>query len=146
MLANAVKAKKGGEAYDKAFKAVSDALAAADAGLKAKQQNWDGFTVEAALETLKSATGEYQEAVVKGRIAKPVEYQDARGFMLSCREDDRRGRARAGEEGCRRAEPCARRARRLKKAFPTAMPPKEPVKDYGGVLGDVSRSSWRPAS
>jgi hypothetical protein len=27
----------------------------------------------------------------------------------------------------------------LKKAFPTAMPPKVPVKDHGAVLGDVSR-------
>ena len=35
-----VKAKKGGDDYAKAWKAVDDALAAADAGLKAKQANW----------------------------------------------------------------------------------------------------------
>ncbi len=27
----------------------------------------------------------------------------------------------------------------LKKAFPTAMPPKTPLKDHGAVLSDVSR-------
>ena len=27
----------------------------------------------------------------------------------------------------------------LKKAFPSPMPPPTPVKDYGGVLADVSR-------
>jgi hypothetical protein len=27
----------------------------------------------------------------------------------------------------------------LKKAWPEAMPPAKPVKDYGAVLGDVSR-------
>jgi len=27
----------------------------------------------------------------------------------------------------------------LKKAFPSPMPPRTPVKDYGGVLADVSR-------
>ena len=27
----------------------------------------------------------------------------------------------------------------LKKTWPSAMPPKTPVKDYGSVLGDVSR-------
>ena len=62
-------------------KPVNDALAAADAGMKAKQANWPGFVVEAAVEALKAAAGEYQQAVVGGRIAKPVEYQDARGFV-----------------------------------------------------------------
>src|SRR5882672_1116053 len=81
LLSNAVKAKKGGEDYDKAFKAVEEALTAADAGLKTKQPNWDSFAVETALELLKSSTGEYQQAIVKGRIAKPVEYQDSRGFV-----------------------------------------------------------------
>ena len=69
LLSNAVKAKKGGEDYDKAFKAVEEALVAADAGLKTKQPNWDSFAVETALELLKSSTHEYEEAIVKGRIA-----------------------------------------------------------------------------
>ena len=81
-LSDVVKAKKGGADYAKALKAVNDTLAAADAGMKAKQANWPGFVVEAAVEALKAATGEYQQAVVGNRIAKPVEYQDARGFIL----------------------------------------------------------------
>jgi hypothetical protein len=138
-LANAVKSKKGGEPYDKAFKAVRDALAATDEGLKAKQQNWDAFTVEAALETLKSATGEYQEAIIKGRIAKPVEYQDARGFILHAEK-----MFDAVAPGLEKKDADAFKHVRdafaeLKKAFPTPMPPKTPVKDYGAVLGDVSR-------
>src|SRR5215813_4585083 len=80
-LANAVKSKKGGSDYEQALKAVNDALDAADRGLREKQEKWDSFSVETALEVLKSATGEYQQAIVKGRIAKPVEYQDARGFV-----------------------------------------------------------------
>jgi hypothetical protein len=81
-LADVVKAKKGGNDYAKALKSVNDALAAADAGVKATQDNWPGFTVEAAVEALKAAAGEYQQAIVGGKIAKPVEYQDARGFVL----------------------------------------------------------------
>jgi hypothetical protein len=73
VLANVVKAKKAGDDYDRAVKAVTDALDAADRGLQEKHSNWDSFTVETALEVLKSATGEYEEAIVKGRIAKPVE-------------------------------------------------------------------------
>ena len=82
LLATVVKQKKGGDDYAKAWKQVEDALAAAEAGVKAKQAS-DGFVVETALELLKSATGEYQQALgkTKGRIAKPVEYQDARGFV-----------------------------------------------------------------
>src|SRR5262249_37905689 len=73
--ADVVKAKKGGADYARALKSVNDALAAADAGMKAKQSNWSGFVVEAAVEALKAAAGEYQQAIVGGRIAKPVEYQ-----------------------------------------------------------------------
>ena len=139
LLANVVKAKKGGDDYDKALKTVEEALAAADAGLKAKQPNWDSFSVETALELLKSSTHEYEEAIVKGRIAKPVEYQDARGYVwqsekmlesiapaLEKKDADALKAVRAGY-----AE--------LKKAWPSAMAPKMPVKDYGAVLGDVSR-------
>ena len=138
-LSNVVRAKKGGDDYARARKTVMDALAAADAGLKAKQAKWESFTVETALETLKSATGEYEEAVVKGRIAKPVEYQDARGFVLQA-ESMIESVAPSLEKKDADALAHARAAlAELKKAFPGAMPPKTPVKDHGAVLGDVSR-------
>ena len=139
VLARIVKAKNGGADYEAAVKAVKDALEAADAGLKAKQSNWGTFTVETTLELLKESAREYQQAVVKGRIAKAVEYQDARGFIwhgekllesvasdLEKKDVDalRRAREAIGE---------------LMKAFPSPVPPKTPVKDYGAVLGDVSR-------
>jgi len=95
--------------------------------------------VEAALETLKSATGEYQEAVVKGRIAKPVEYEDARGFVLHAEkmiDTVAPGLEKKDADALKHVRDALAE---LKKAFPTVMPPKTPVKDYGGVLGDVSR-------
>ena len=138
-LSDVVKAKKGGAEYTKALKAVHDALGAADAGMKAKQSDWPGFVVEAAVEALKAATGEYQQAVVGGKIAKPVEYQDARGFILqadrmieSVAPDlQRKDSAALDQVRAGLAE--------LKQAFPSPMPPRTPVKDYGGVLADVSR-------
>jgi hypothetical protein len=138
-LADVVKARKGGKDYAKALQRVKDALAAADAGLKAKQDNWAGFVIEAAVETLKMAADEYQKAIVGGRIAKPVEYQDARGFIwqadamiesvsaaLASRDAGSLAGVRAG-------------LAELKKAFPSAIPPKAPVKDAAAVLGDISR-------
>jgi hypothetical protein len=138
-LADVVKAKKAGD-YTKALKAVNDALAAADAGMKAKQQaNWPGFVVEAAVETIKTATGEYGQAIVGGRIAKPVEYQDARGFifqgsgMIESVAGDLQKKDAAALKDVRTG------LAELKKAFPSAMPPKTPVKDAAAVLGDVAR-------
>ena len=139
LLSNAVKAKRGGEDYDKALKAVEEALAAADAGLKSKQPNWDSFAVETALELLKSSTNEYQEAIVKGRIAKPAEYQDARGYVWQS-EKMIESLAPALEKKNADALKAVRDGYgELKKAWPAAMAPKTPVKDYAAVLGDVSR-------
>jgi hypothetical protein len=138
LLATAVKQKKGGDDYAKAWKQVEDALAAADAGVKAKQTS-DSFVVETALELLKSATGEYKEAIVKGRIAKPVEYQDARGFVWQAEK-----MIESIAPGLEKKDPDALKQVRtgfaeLKKTWPAAMPPKTPVKDYAAVLSDVSR-------
>jgi hypothetical protein len=138
-LADVVKAKKDGNDYTIALKSVNDALAAADAGLKAREDNWPGFVVEAAVEALKMATGEYQQAIVAGRIAKPVEYQDARGFvwqangMIESVAADLQKKDAAALQGVRAG------LAELKKAFPSAMPPQVPVKDAATVLGDVSR-------
>jgi hypothetical protein len=138
-LAGTVKAKKGGEAYAKAWQAVENALAAADAGLKARQSEWAGFTMETALELLKSAAGEYEESVSRGRIRKSVEYQDARGFVWQA-ERMIDGVAPALERKDAEALKQVREAlAELKKSFPSPLPPKTPVKDVGGVLGDVSR-------
>jgi hypothetical protein len=138
-LSDVVKAKKGGAEYTKALKAVHDALGAADAGMKAKHSDWPGFVVEAAVEALKAATGEYQQAVVGNRIAKPVEYQDARGFILQA---DRMIESVASD--LQQKDPAALGQVRaglveLKKVFPSPMPPRTPVKDYGGVLAEVSK-------
>jgi hypothetical protein len=139
VLANAVKAKKGGDDYAKAFKAVADALAAADTGLKAKQPGWDSFVMETALETLKSATGEYEQAIAKGRIAKPVEYQDARGFVWQAEQMIEQVAPALEKKDADALAHVRTALGELKKAFPAAMPPTTPIKDYGAVLGDVSR-------
>ena len=138
LLANTVKQKKGGEDYDRAWKAVQDALAAADAGIKAKQAS-DGFVVESALELLKSATGEYQEAIVKGRIAKPVEYQDARGFVWQAEKMIESVAPALEKKDAEALKHVRDGFAELKKTWPSAMPPKAPVKDYAAVLSDVSR-------
>jgi hypothetical protein len=138
LLGTTVKQKRGGEDYAKALKAVDDALAAADAGVKAKQAE-DSFTVETALELLKSATQEYQQAIVKGRIAKPVEYQDSRGFVWQAEKMIETLGPALGKKDADALKHLRYGFAELKKAWPAAMAPKTPVKDYAAVLSDVSR-------
>jgi hypothetical protein len=139
-LVNVVKSKKGGNDYVRALKAVGDATAPADAALRTKQaDHWASFVAEAAVEALKVAAGEYENAIVGGRIAKPVEYQDARGFIM---EAERMIESVAG--GLEKKDAAAfkelrARLAELKKVFPTAVPPRSPVKDHGAMLAIVSR-------
>ena len=138
LLATTVKQKKGREDYAAAWKGVEDALAAADAGVKAKQVS-DGFAVETALELLKSATGEYQQALGKGRITKPVEYQDSRGFVWQAEKMVESLGSALEKKDADALKHVRDGFAELKEAWPAAMPPKTPVKDYAAVLGDVSR-------
>jgi hypothetical protein len=137
-LAQTVKAKNEG-AYRAALAAVEERLAAADKGLRAKEQNWSAHTVDTVLEVLRNAGNEYEEAVEGGRIGKPVEYQDSRGFvwqaekLLNSVADDL---ARKDAEAVKAAQASFAE---LKKAWPTPVPPKQPVKDHGQVLADISK-------
>ena len=133
VLSDLVKAKKGGNDYTKALKAVNDALAAADAGMKPKQGNWPGFVVEAAVEALKAATGEYQQAIVGGRIAKPVEYQDARGFVWQADRMIESVAADLQKKDAAALDEMRAGLAALKKAFPSPTPPRAPVKDKGNA-------------
>jgi hypothetical protein len=139
VLADTVKRRKAGADYYKAMAAVQAALAKADAGLKGKEANWPAFTVELTLELLKSAAGEYEEAVVKGRIAKPVEYQDARGFVWQA---ETMLNGVADELGKKNADALKRMQEHiaeLKTVFPAPTPPKQPVKDHADVLAMIAQ-------
>jgi hypothetical protein len=138
-LANTVKRKKGGADYSKALAAVQDALGKADTGLKAKAADWTPFTVEVALELIKSAGNEYEEAIVKGRIAKPVEYQDARGFIWHA---EAMINSVAPELEKKNADALKRLRAQLadvKAVFPTPMPPKQPVKSHADLLTMIAQ-------
>lgn len=78
------------KAVSKARQKIDAALAAADAGLKARQPDWPRFTLAVAIAVLNSAPDEFDDAVSKapnaGRVVHPLGYQTARGFV---READR---------------------------------------------------------
>jgi hypothetical protein len=136
-LAGVVKAKRSAD-YPAAVAAVATALAAGDAGLKTRQADWPSFVVATAIMALKSAVGEYSGAIVKGRIAKPVEYQDSRGFVWQA---ERMVESVAPE--LERKNPGGLKDVRagfaqLKKIWPSPTPPKTPVRSAGAMAAEIS--------
>jgi hypothetical protein len=136
-LAQTVKSRNK-DAYATALAGVDERLAAADRSLRGKEQNWPSFILETVMEVLQTATDEYEAAVDDSRIKNVVEYQDARGFVWQA---EKLFESVADELTRRDAE--ATKAIRaafaeLKKTWPTAMPPKSPVKDLSQVLAGVS--------
>jgi hypothetical protein len=136
-LAVVVKEKRSAD-YPVALARVTDALAAGDAGLKARVSDWSSFTLATAILALKAATGEYGEAIVKGRIAKPVEYQDSRGFVWQAE----RIVESVANDLARKDEASLKAVRagftQLKKAWPAPVPPSVPVKSLKAVTSDVA--------
>ena len=92
-LAEVVKARKGGADYAKALKRVNDALGAADVGMKARQSNWPGFVVEAAVEALKTASGEYQAGDRRRKDRQARRISGRARLRLAGRAHDRERRA-----------------------------------------------------
>jgi hypothetical protein len=137
-LTQTVKAKNK-DAYARARAALEERLAAADAKVRAKEANAAYFTLEAVLEILQVAAEEYEAAIGKGgRIANLVEYQDARGFVF---ESERLVNGVASQLSAKDADAVKKiqaGLADLKTIFPTAVPPKQAVKDAGQFLSDVS--------
>jgi hypothetical protein len=117
---------------------VTGALDTGDAGVKAKEADWPSFVVATAIMALKAAISEYEDAIVNGQIVKPVEYQDSRGFVWQAeRMIDSVGQDLA------RKDPAALKSVRaglaqLKKAWPTATPPRTPVNSAAAVADEVA--------
>jgi len=131
-LARSVRARNSAQ-YPKALEKVEAALAAADAGLRARQPDWPRFTVAAAVEVLKAAADEYEDAIVNGRVAHPVGYRTARGFVLQA---DRMIEAAALRFPAADAAPLGdirAEMTKIKAAFATLNAPERPTMDEKAV-------------
>ena len=87
-----------------------------------------------AIEVLRTAQSEYEISMADGRLVKPVEYQDSRGFVWQA---ERMIEAAAATDAAARAK--ARTAfARLKTAWPSPMPPEKPVLEVGQISALIS--------
>ena len=137
-LAQTVKAKNA-TAYAGALAALTVRLDGVDAGMKAKQSDWLPFAVETAVETMRTAIGEYGQSIEAGKFAKAVEYQDSRGFVWQAEwllmSVDAALSARDAEAAARSKAEIAT----LKAAWPAALPPASPVMDPAAVAASISK-------
>ena len=136
-LADTVKQKNSAD-YATALQPVMEALAAGDTGLKAKEKDWPSFVVATAIMALKAAANEYEGAIVKGRIAKPVEYQDSRGFVWQAERMIDSAAIELGRKDAGALKTVQSRLAQLKKIWPAPVPPKTPVKSAAAVAADVA--------
>jgi hypothetical protein len=136
-LADIVK-NKDSAGYADALRTVTDTLAVGDAGVKAKEADWPSFVVATAIMALKAAISEYGEAIVNGHIAKPVEYQDSRGFVWQA---ERMIEGVAADLAHK--DPAALKSVRagfaqLKTAWPAPTPPRVPLKSAAALADEVA--------
>ena len=129
-LAQTVKAKRK-DAYEQALTGVERRLEGALAVARRFMTPVQSFTARAAAEVLKAALGEYVSSLDGGHFGRPVEYQDARGFVWVA---ERMIEGAASELGKVDAEALARMRNdlaRLKAAWPAPMPPPAPPLEVG---------------
>lgn len=141
-LVNVVKARNARQ-FPKARQSVETLLGGADAGLKTRQQNWPRFTMAVAIAVLKTAPDEYDDAVAKGRVARPIGYQTARGFVLQAERmfEGVAGEFAGGNAAANSAVLADVRAgfAELKAAQPTVSAPKQAILDDAGFQGAVRK-------
>jgi hypothetical protein len=133
-LAQAVKAKNK-PAFQQAAKLVDARLTNALTAFRRFMtvQPYSSYTMRTVAETLKVAKSEYEQSIEGGRFTKPVEYQDSRGFvwyaekMIAAQEKDL-----AKIDAARLAE-VMRGLVELRSAWPTAIPPDQPVVSVADV-------------
>ena len=137
-LAQTVKAKRKG-AYDQRLRVVDQRLTGAlDTAKRFMTPPLRTFTVRTAIEVLRTAQSEYEEAIEDGKFTKPVEYQDSRGFVL---QSERMLEAVAAElAGIDAADWAKVRAelQRLKAAWPDVLPPPAPLLAPGEISALIS--------
>jgi hypothetical protein len=137
VLAQTVKAKRKA-AYDQALKVVDQRLGGALDKAKEFMHPVTGFTAHSAAEMVKAALGEYESSIENGRFAKPVEYQDSRGFVFEADSMIERAAPQLAKTDAATLSKVRAAMARLKTAWPEPMPPEQPVLDFDAVSALVT--------
>lgn len=142
-LAGLVKAKKPAA---EVFAKQDAVLAKMEKALKASDEKTPAFAMTVAPGVLSQAAEEYKEAFVDDKLANPVEYQDARGFVTAARgyvADHAKSLAAKNPDAFKDV---SGKMDEIAKAFPTAVPPSPPVLDPDAVRALVTKVEEKKAA
>jgi len=87
---------------------------------------------------LELALSEYESSIEDGKFAKPVEYQDSRGFVLQAQRMFEGAAPELGKADAAALERIRTALAKLKAAWPAPMPPSAPVLQPGEMSALVS--------
>lgn len=144
-LAQAVKAKRKG-AYEQALKVVDQRLEGALAVARRFMTPLLGFTARTAAEVLKVALSEYEASIEDGRFAKPVEYQDSRGFVWQAERMLEAAAPELARKDAAALDKIRKDLAELKTAWPAPMPPETPLLEPGrmsALISDIELNASR---
>ncbi len=139
-LARAVK-ERNSRQYPAAKEKVDKALSAVETSLRARQADWPRFMLETAVEVLKTAPDEYEDAIAKGRIVRPIGYQTARGFILQAQRMIDSVAPSLETKDASALASIRSAFGQLRRIFPTAKAPRAPLGDPNAVLSAYRGSS-----
>lgn len=138
VLAQTVKAKRRG-AYDQAVKPVHQRVEGALKIAKKFMRPEQKFAIQSAIEVLRTAQTEYENAMENGMFTKPVEYQDSRGFVWRAERVIEEAAKSPPQPLDDEAMTKVRAAfARLKTAWPSPLPPEKPLLEVGQVSALIS--------
>jgi hypothetical protein len=132
-------AAKNAAAYATSLKVVNRRMEDTETAMKRFAEPWVKSRISTVIAMLQVAAGEYEASIESGKIVKPVEYQDARGFVFyagAMLESMAKDLAVADLKALAATQAALLE---LKTAWPTALPPETPVKTAAAVLAGVSR-------
>jgi hypothetical protein len=144
-LAQTVKARRR-EAYERALAAVAARLEAALAVARRFMNPAHSFAARSAAEVLRAAAGEYRSSLEDERFVRPVEYQDARGFVWRGSSMIEENAAALGVHNRGALQAMRAALARLKTAWPSAMPPPAPLlhpDEVAALVEEVAREAAR---
>jgi hypothetical protein len=127
-LAQAVKAQNLA-AYRQAARVVDERLTNALTSFRRFMQGapFTSFTMQTVVEVMKVVAHEYEAAIEDGRFAKPVEYQDSRGFLLYAERLVETHRSDLEKIDKPALEALVAIIAGIKPSLPTALPPERPL-------------------
>jgi hypothetical protein len=132
-----VTAKPKDPAIAPKFAAVMDIVAAARATVPATLRQSEPFMLGVLGEVMEMASEDYSEAIEGGRIEKPVEYHDSRGYLIYAAGEMARLEAQSGRNGDARLKAFRGELVKAQAIVAPLLPPQKPVKTVAAFKGIV---------